>query len=961
MNAVINMPSLATLAPQELSVEILAEKYHASSLSEVRNRVAKALAQNEALKSRSRFEKLFLWAQESGFIAGGRINAAAGVGTQATLINCFVQPVGDSITEFEDGKCGIYTALSQAAETMRRGGGVGYNFSRIRPKDAKVKGTGSRASGPLSYMRVFDRSCETVESAGARRGAQMGVLNVTHPDIEDFVAAKQTKGELENFNVSLAVTDLFMQAVEADLPFELFHKSEPTDSLKAGPDRPDGAYRRDDGMWVYKVISAKGLWDSIMKSTYDYAEPGILFIDQINRENNLSYCEVIEATNPCGEQPLPDYGCCCLGSINLSAYVLDAFLPSARFDFDNYAKTIHVAVRMLDNVLDQTTWPLEEQDREAQAKRRIGLGFTALGDTLIMLGLRYDSEEARAMATKISKGLCDEAYRASIELAKERGAFPLFDAEKYLASGFAMRLPDDIRAGIAQFGIRNSHLTSIAPTGTISLAFADNGSNGIEPPFSWSYDRKKRMPDGTHKIYAVEDFAYRAYRHLGGDVSQLPAAFVSAQEMQALDHLLMVAAVAPYVDSAISKTVNVPEDYLYADFQELYFGAWKRNLKGITTYRPNPLRGAVLMVKSEVTVNTQPEAVTLSEKDRRLVLEHVVTPALDSLRWPSRPQLPSGANGWISEDVRSPHGNFVVFVSDAGGTPFEVWVNGPNPPSALGAIAKTLSMDMRSNDKLWLSKKLEVLLKANGSSFMMPAPGTGVMTQVPSPASALASLVKWRCEQLNALEAAEGEPSPVLDALFAPREPKTGTAGTLAWVADVTNPIAGDDFVLMVKELTMPDGKLRPYSVWLAGTYPKALDGLCKLLSLDMRVVDVAWIGMKLRKLLNYAEPGCDFMARNPIGPKMTTYPSTVAYLARLVIHRYAMLGLMTDEGFPVSAMGVVSMDPKTVSAELTALVAVTGPAVGSGELCGECGNHSVIRKDGCKFCESCGAIGSCG
>ena len=954
MTTVHATASLSTLLPQDLSFEILEEKYRATTFNQVRSRVAEALAQNESEKDKLKFAELFQWAQDNGFIPAGRINAAAGVGSQATLINCFVQPIGDSITEVKDGKCGIYTALAQAAETMRRGGGVGYNFSRIRPKNAKVKGTQSKASGPLSYMHVFDRSCETVESAGSRRGAQMAVLNVTHPDVEDFVVAKHEEGKLKNFNVSVGVTDAFMNAVESDASFELFHVAEPMDDMKA--ENGGTAFQRDDGMWVYKVIRARDLWERIMQSTYEYAEPGILFMDRINLENNLNYCEIIEATNPCGEQPLPDYGCCCLGSVNLALFVVNPFGGGAAlFDFAAFAKVIRVAVRMLDNTLDQTKWPLVEQGLEASSKRRVGLGFTALGDALIMLGLRYDSEEARDMASEISKCLRDEAYRASIELAKERGAFPLFDAEKYLASGFAMRLPQDIRDDIATYGIRNSHLISIAPTGTISLAFADNASNGIEPAFSWVYNRNKRMADGTQKNYAVEDYAYRAYRHMGGDVANLPPEFVSAQEMHAQDHLLMVAAVAPYIDSAISKTVNVPVDYPYADFQALYMGAWKRNLKGITTYRPSGVRGAVLSIQAPAAV-AAPEAVTLSETDRLLVLQNVVNPALNSLRWPSRPALTAGANGWVSENIRTQHGDFVTFVSDLERSPFEVWVNGSNPPSGLGAVAKTLSMDMRSNDKRWLSKKLEILQKTNGAEFSMPSPGTGAMVQVPSPVAALATLVKWRCDQLNALEAGESEPSPVLDALFSPREPKTGTDGTMAWVADVLNPMTKDDFVLMVKELTMPDGKRRPYSVWLAGTYPKAFDGLSKLLSLDMRVVDVAWIGMKLRKLLKYAEPGCDFLARNPEGPKMSNYPSTVAYVARLLIHRYEMLGLLTSEGYPVSSLGVVSS--KVIDEEGTTIV--TNSTV-AGKPCGECGNHTVIKKDGCDFCTACGAIGSCG
>lgn len=968
-------------ALQPISLDVLREKYlkpGETTADELYQRVARALASVEKPELREKYEALFLANLKAGAIGAGRIMSAAGTDIQATLINCFVQPVGDCIQGVDgEGFPGIYEALREAAETMRRGGGVGYDFSRIRPKGAHVKGTASMASGPCSYMNVFDQSCSTVESAGARRGAQMGVLRIDHPDVQEFITAKRTPGRWNNFNVSVGVSDAFIEAVQNDAPWELVHKAAPGATLQA-----QGAHQRADGQWVYATVQARQLWDTIMKSAYDFAEPGILFLGRINEDNNLHYCEDIAATNPCvtadtwvmttdgpqqvadlvgrpfaavvdgrayrvesqgffktgtkpvlelqtreghalrltadhrvrrvarktryclevewtpaaqlqpgdevllhdhrafagwggagtqeegyllglligdgtlkadkavisvwapelkavgqgnvafaatgadgimraatsaaatlphradfkgfqrpvagrgearlasaaiwklahdmgmapghktitatmeqqssafvqgllsglfdadgsvqgaqdkgvsvrlsqsdeallqavqrmllrmgivstlyrnrrlagardlpngkgstqpyltraqheliisgdnlawfaervgfcdteksarlqeglaqyqralnrerftatvqalvdagtedvydvtvadvhafdanglvvhncGEQPLPSYGCCDLGPIILTRFVRHpfGFGGVAVFDFEAFSATVALQVRALDNVLDVTFWPLPQQRDEAMAKRRIGVGFTGMGNTLAMLCLRYDLPEGRTMAARIAECMRDAAYAASVELAREKGAFPKFDARGYLAQGsFASRLPESLKAAIHEHGIRNSHLLSIAPTGTVSLAFADNASNGIEPPFSWMYKRKKRESDGSTTEYAVEDHAWRLYRELGGDVNALPDYFVSALAMSAQDHIAMMEAVQPFVDTAISKTVNIPADYPYEGFKDLYLQAWRARLKGLATYRPNSILGSVLETHAE--------------------------------------------------------------------------------------------------------------------------------------------------------------------------------------------------------------------------------------------------------------------------------------------------------------------------------------------------------------------------
>ncbi|WP_457350380.1 adenosylcobalamin-dependent ribonucleoside-diphosphate reductase [Roseateles sp. P5_D6] len=965
------MSTTTHLSVQDISSEVLIEKYAKGgeqTPDELRERVARALAEAEKPADRARWTAAFLDAQKRGFVPAGRIMSAAGTELSATLINCFVQPVGDSIATPEDGVPGIYTALTEAAETMRRGGGVGYDFSRIRPMGAWVGSTRSHASGPISYMRVFDRSCETVESAGSRRGAQMGVLRCDHPDIEAFIHAKD-QGDLRNFNISIGVTDAFMEAVQADGTVELAHKAQPSaEQIEAG------AYQRGDGQWVYRKVRARELWDQVMRSTYDHAEPGVLFLDRINADNNLHYCETIAATNPCGEQPLPSYGCCCLGSIDLTRFVRDPFSAKPAFDEAGFADVVAVATRMLDNVLDVTPWPLPAQAAEASNKRRVGLGFTGLGDALVMLNLRYDTPEARDMASHVSELMRDAAYSASSDIAAERGSFPLFNADLYLSGGsFASRLPQGLKDKIRSQGLRNSHLLSIAPTGTISLAFADNASNGIEPAFSWTYTRKKRLPQtegGGFKEYAVEDHAWRLYRHLFGADAPLSDAFVTALELSAADHASMVAAVAPYIDTSISKTVNVPADYPYEDFQNLYIQAWQTKLKGLATYRPNSVLGSVLSVTPEVK-QPEPLRADVGGANQRLRVERLPNAVVASLRWPSRPDMPGGNPAW-SYLIQHPHGDFALFIGelplegpDAGlfgrNLPFEVWVNGAEQPRGLSALAKTLSMDLRTNDAAWLRLKLDALATvAEERAFEMPMPPSGEKRLFPGVVAATAAVIRWRCEQLGAL--AEGGATPVVDAMFSRNEPRTGVSGTLAWAVDVDNPATNEQFTLTLKEVVLPTPEggsvMRPCAMGFSGNYPKALDGLARLLSLDMRVMDPGWIAMKLRKLLNVGEPLGHFMAPVPSlngERRQQVWPSTVAYVARLVIHRYAMLGILDEAGQPLSDMGLLQTPAPKLAAAAGTL------QVQAGKPCPECGNATMIHKDGCDFCTACGYVGQCG
>ena len=526
-------------------------------------RVARALAAVE--KQPDLWEGRFYQALEDfKFLPAGRIVAGAGTDRRVTLFNCFV--MGD----IQDDLGSIFSHLREAALTMQQGGGIGYDFSTLRPKGAVVKGVSADASGPLTFMDVWDSMCRTIMSAGSRRGAMMATMRCDHPDIEAFIAAKREPGRLRNFNLSVLVTDAFMAAVDAGTDWPLVF-----------------------GGQTYRTIKAQALWDSIMRATYDYAEPGVLFIDRINARNNLYYCESIHSTNPCAEQPLPPYGACLLGSVNLARLVRNPFTPEARLDEGELAELVGTAVRMLDNTIDASGFPLEEQRQEAMAKRRVGLGLTGLADALMMVGQRYGSDEAAETTGRWAGLVSRAAYLTSADLAAEKGAFPLFDRDLYLAGESVRTLDPDVQASIARQGIRNALLTSIAPTGTISL-LADNVSSGIEPVFAHSYTRKVTERDGSKREELVEDYAVRLYRARHGADAVLPDTFVTAQTLTPAEHIKMQAALQRHVDSAISKTVNVPEDIDFDSFQQVYKDAYRQGCKGCTTYRPNMITGSVL-------------------------------------------------------------------------------------------------------------------------------------------------------------------------------------------------------------------------------------------------------------------------------------------------------------------------------------------------------------------------------
>ena len=548
-------------------------KANDATVEDTWRRIARSLASVEA-EPEVWEERFYAALEDFKYLPAGRITAGAGTGRSVTLFNCFVMGT------IPDDMNGIFDALREAALTLQQGGGIGYDFSTIRPRGADVKGVGADASGPLSFMDVWDAMCRTIMSAGSRRGAMMATMRCDHPDIEAFIAAKADAARLRMFNLSVLVTDAFMDAVKTDGPWELIF----------------------DGK-VYRTIPARDLWNRIMQATYDFAEPGVIFIDRINAANNLNYCETIAATNPCGEQPLPPYGACLLGSINLARLVWYPFEDGkAHVCKTALTELVTTAVRMMDNVVDVSRFPLDAQRQEALAKRRIGLGVTGLADALLMVGLRYGSEEAARQTEDWLHEIARAAYLASVELAKEKGAFALFDAEAYLASGTMQTMDEDVRAAVREHGIRNALLTSIAPTGTISL-YAGNVSSGIEPVFAYAYTRKVLQKDGSRTEEEVVDYAVQMWRDKFGD-AELPEHFVNAQTLEPADHVRMQAAAQKWVDSSISKTINCPEDISFEAFKDVYMQAWDSGCKGCTTYRPNDVTGSVLSARDEVTSET---------------------------------------------------------------------------------------------------------------------------------------------------------------------------------------------------------------------------------------------------------------------------------------------------------------------------------------------------------------------
>ncbi|MGO8780295.1 MAG: adenosylcobalamin-dependent ribonucleoside-diphosphate reductase [Rhodomicrobium sp.] len=656
------------------------------SVEETLARVAAAAASAEPRASRKAWERRFLDAMTGfAFIPAGRILAGAGTARGVTLFNCFV------MGEIGDDMGSIFANVREAALTLQQGGGIGHDFSTLRPRGAPVRGVGADASGPVSFMDVWDAMCKTIMSAGSRRGAMMGTLRCDHPDIEAFIEAKADPARLRNFNLSVLVTGAFLDAVKADAPWPLVFGGE-----------------------VFRTLSARGLWHKIMRSAYDYAEPGVIFIDRVNAANNLSYCEKISSTNPCGEQPLPPYGACLLGSINLAALIEEPFTSAARLSERRLEALVPHAVRLLDNIIDVSRYPLPPQEKEAKAKRRIGLGVTGLADALILCGKHYGSEEGRDLAESWMQRIAHAAYAASVELAKEKGAFPLFEAAEFMSRPFPSSLPPALQEEIREHGIRNGVLTSIAPTGTISL-LAGNLSSGIEPVFDFEYRRRILGPDGAPHYETVEDHAVRLFRERHGSTT-FPEAFVTAHQLAPQEHLLMQAALQHFVDASISKTVNCPEDMAFEDFEALYLDAYRLGLKGCTAYRPNPVTGEVLSAARPASADAMQPALPLPVAAPQA--GHVAS-ALP----PARDAVLSGFTyklKWPGSD----HAIYVTLNDTFDGDqrrPFEIFINSKNLEHYAWTVALTRMISAifrRGGDISFVVEELKAVFDPRGGAWM---------------------------------------------------------------------------------------------------------------------------------------------------------------------------------------------------------------------------------------------------
>jgi ribonucleoside-diphosphate reductase alpha chain len=733
------------------------------TLADTWRRVANAVAAAEPGAVRERWGKAFADAMaDFAFLPAGRILAGAGAGRSVTLFNCFV------MGRIEDDLSSIFANVKEAALTMQQGGGIGHDFSTLRPKGAPVKSIGADASGPVSFMDVWDAMCRTIMSAGARRGAMMATLRCDHPDIEAFIDAKADPARLRNFNLSVLVTDAFIKAVRSGEPWPLVFKDK-----------------------LYRTVDARTLWDRMMRATYDYAEPGVVFIDRINAENNLSYCEEISATNPCGEQPLPPHGACLLGSINLARLVDRPFTPEARLDEERLTTLTGTAVRFLDDAIDVSNYPLAAQRQEAHVKRRIGLGVTGLADALILLGVRYGTPQSFALARRWMAKIEAAAYRVSAELAAEKGAFPLYDAARHPAAPGVHRLPEQVRAAIARHGVRNGLVTSIAPTGTISL-LAGNVSSGVEPVFDFRYERRVLERDGSSRTESVEDYAHALYRETFGPAAPLTEAFVTAEELSPRAHLEMQAALQAHVDSSISKTINCPADLSFEAFKDVYLQAYDLGLKGCTTYRPNGVTGAVLSRSAPDKEDkvSAPEVIRARDQSSGAADTRPLNPN-PSVVYMAEPLQRGGVLEGATYKLRWPGSDHALYITindierdgHAGGEPsarrrpFEVFINTKNLEHYAWTVALTRMISAifrRGGDVTFVVEELKAIFDPQGGQWM-----TG--RYVPSLIAAIGEVIEAHMIRTGFLSPATSESEILRKALAAggpaPPLPQTAAGG----------------------------------------------------------------------------------------------------------------------------------------------------------------------------------------